>query len=80
MGACRSVPAAPAERPLSVQLRDIRRNARQWARSADSGPSRLSPPNGQVRPKADPTTKAACAFLAPRPFSDQSLSALKAVR
>ena len=31
-------------------------------------------------PKADPTTQAACAFLAPRLFSDQSLSALKTVR
>jgi hypothetical protein len=34
--------------------------------------------NAPVRPKADPATQAA--FLAPRLFSDQCLSALKTVR
>ena len=41
-GASGRVPAAEAEHPLSAQLRDIRRNARQWARSAESSPSSQS--------------------------------------
>src|SRR5262249_11444231 len=37
------IPAVEAERPLSVQSRDLRGDARQWARRADSGPSRPRP-------------------------------------
>jgi hypothetical protein len=38
-GASRRVPVAKAERPVSVQLADPRRYAREWARRADSGRS-----------------------------------------
>ena len=37
LGASARVPAVKAERPLCVQLRDLRRDARQRARRADSG-------------------------------------------
>jgi hypothetical protein len=39
------VPAAPAERPLSVQLRDLSRQTREHARSAESGNSNLVLPS-----------------------------------
>ena len=40
LGARRPVPAAKAKRLLCDQREDLRRNARQWARCADSGRSR----------------------------------------
>jgi len=36
-GAGRRIPAAEGERPLSVPSRDLRRDARQWARLAEIG-------------------------------------------
>jgi len=49
----KTCPAAPAERQLSVQLRDLRRDARQRARRADPRPSRPSRPR-RGRRKFDP--------------------------
>ena len=50
-GASGRVPAAEAERPLCVQLGDLRRDARQRARRADSRPSRPRPAMGRFDPK-----------------------------
>ena len=50
-GARRPVPAAKAERPLCDQTGDLRRDARQWARCADSGRS-LDERNRSGRPIA----------------------------
>ena len=44
MGASGRVPAAEAERPLSVQSGDPRGDTGQWAKRADSG---RSPDDGQ---------------------------------
>ena len=49
-GAVCIVPATKAERPVSVQLADSRRDARQWARRADSdrSPTPLIVPIGSL--------------------------------
>jgi hypothetical protein len=47
LGAGSAVPASETERQLSVRLGDLRRDARQWARRAESGHSSapgLEPP------------------------------------
>jgi hypothetical protein len=49
----RTRPAVKAKRPLSVQSGDLRRDARQRARRADSRPSRLAPERGGSTPKPD---------------------------
>ena len=50
------VPAAPAERALSVQLKDLRRDARQRTRCADWRPSRYHDRTAGAHPERPFTT------------------------